>query len=473
MDRRLSSFLTTVASVILGLMMWTLILAISNSNLKPLDLTRGGRYTLADQSKQAVKNLTQPVKVYAFVSEKERAKAEETLRRYAKVDGSQFTFEVLDPRKNPAKAKRFQIRFAGEGVVELQNPEAKEDDPPGRSERLTAIGEQEITAALLKLQRNQSYRAYFLTGHGERDINQSDARGLTQLKGDLGKEGFTIETLSLVSTPKIPEDANLIVCAGPTKPMLPGEIKVLSEYLANNGRFMLLAEPETPAEYSKLVETYGIQITDEIVLDQASQMLNAEPVYSLGLVYDPAHPITRDYKMQTMFELARPVKATTPVPSGVSTTVLVSTSNRPPTALIVKTSDVIGQRELKIDPSKITPATASLAVAAVKKEVDQAPSPTPSPTPDKPKEEKETRIITIGDSDALSNQLYVINKDFVLNAFNWLAANETQISIRPKDPESTPLNLSGSEQSKMMFLLAFILPGLLVGFGLFVSMRRQ
>jgi ABC-type uncharacterized transport system involved in gliding motility auxiliary subunit len=470
MDKRLSSFLSTVASVAMAFLIWGLVLAISNSNPQPLDVTKNARFTLAAQSRQAVLNLPAPVKVYAFVSEREKAKPEELLKRYAKIDNKKFTFEVLDPRKNPVKAKKYQIRFAGEGVVELQDKESQ-----GRTERLSSIAEEDVTGALLKLQRNKSYKVYFTSGHGERDLNQSDGRGLTQLKGDLSKEGFTVDTLSLASSPKIPDDADMIVCAGPTKPLLPGEQKLLQDYLAGYGRFMMLYEPETPASYGDLIKPYGVEVSEEIVLDQASQMLGAEPSFAVGLVYDQGHSITKDYKMQTMFELARPVKLASPPPSGVTVTKLVTTSDRPETALIVPLSEVLGKDTLKLDPSKLKPSLVTLAAASVKKE--EAPKATPTPAPDKATTVKELRLVTVGDSDLLSNgtslKLYQINKDFVLNSFNWLAANETQISIRPKDELSAPLNMSGGEQSKMMFLLAFLMPGMLIGLGIFNVMRRQ
>jgi ABC-type uncharacterized transport system involved in gliding motility auxiliary subunit len=471
MDKRLSSFLSTLFSVLMGLAIWALALAISNSNKHPMDITRGGRFTLAPQSKQAVTNLPSAVKVYAFVDDRGKGKAEEVLQRYANVDKSKFTFEVLEARKNPAKAKKYEIRFAGEGVVELQDEANK-----GRTERLSSISEQDITTALLKLQRKKNFKAYFVTGHGERDFNASDAGGLSQLKSDLVKEGFTVEALSLTATPKVPADADLLVCAGPIRPLLPGEEKVLQEYLANYGRMLMCWEPETPASWSKLIGDYGVQVTDEIALDQASQMLNAEPVYSIGLVYDPAHPVTRDYKMQTMFELARPVKLATPPPSGVTGTTLVTTNSKPPTALLVGLQEVLGSKgSLRLDPSKVKPSVVTLAVSVAKKEAEASPSPTPTPGAEQPKETRETRLITVGDTDFMTNgnSMYVINKDLVLNSFSWLAANETQISIRPKDPEATPLTLTSSDQSRLMFLLAFILPGSLILLGSFMVMRRQ
>ena len=474
MDKRLSSFLNTLFSVMLGFALWSLVLAISNSNTKPLDITKGGRFTLALQSKQAVASLAQPVKLYAFVGEKEKPKTEEVLKRYQSVDEKKFTFQIVDPRKNPTLAKKYQIRFAGEGVIEFVDEKSKSGS--GRTERMTTIGEQEITTALLKLQRNQSFKAYFLSGHGEKDPNGSDEKGCSQLKADLAKEGFTVESLNLVSSLQIPKDATLLVCAGPTKALLPGEEKVLREYLQNYGRMLMMFEPETPEGYAKLMGEFGVQVSDEIVLDQFSSRLQAEPVFSIGLTYDQNHAVSKDLKTNTMFELARQVKLTTPAPSGVVGSVLVSTKDSPATAILVKTADLFSKDGIKL-PANPQPTMANLVCSVARREVDPAkpatPSPTPKPGEEKPKETKEGRIVVMGDSDAIGNMLYVVNKDLALNSFNWLAANETSISIRPKDPQTTPLMMPGGEMSRLMFMVSFLLPGLVAGLGIFLVMRRQ
>ena len=109
--------------------------------------------------------------------------------------------------------------------------------------------------------------------------------------------------------------------------------------------------------------------------------------------------------------------------------------------------------------------------AAEKKE--EAPKASPTPAPDQAKNTRQVRVVAVADADALSNQLYMINKDFALNSFNWLAANDTAISIRPKDELAQPLNMSGQEQTKMAFLIVLLLPVLVVVIGLFNVMRRQ
>jgi ABC-type uncharacterized transport system involved in gliding motility auxiliary subunit len=464
MDKRLTLFVNTVISVLIALAVWVLVLLVSNNNEHPFDITKNARYTLALQSKQAVTSLTTPVKVYAFNDEKSKTKSEELLKRYQNVDGQKFTFEVVDPIKKPLLAKKYGIRMRGEGVVEIK-------DSKGRTERLTGISEEEITAALLKLQRNATYKAYFLTGHGERDLNQSEATGFSQLRADLVKEGFVVEPLSLAATPKIPADANLLVLAGPIQPLLPGEQKLVKDYLDNYGRVLMMYEAETPDSYTELVKPYGIETTGNIVLDQFSQKLQAEPVFSIGLHFDPNHPITKDYKIQTMFVLARALKVAATAPSGVIDTVLVTTNPSPPTALEVPLAQVLGQTSLKVDLTKIKPSVATLAVAAEKKE--EAPKASPTPAPDQAKNTRQVRLVVVADSDALSNQLYIVNKDFALNSFNWLVANDTAISIRPKDELAQPLNMSGQEQTKMAFLVVLLLPCMVVGLGLFNVMRRQ
>ena len=469
MDKRLSSFLNTVISVGIALLVWVVVLLISNNNTHPFDITKNGRYTLAPQSKQAVTSLTTPVKVYAFNDEKSKAKAEELLKRYNNVDPSKFTYEIVDPIKKPLIAKRFGIRMRGEGAIEIKDPKVEEGK--GRTERLSGITEEEVTAGLLKLQRNATYKAYFLTGHGERELSQNEPTGMSQLRADLVKEGFVVEPLSLTATPKIPADTNLLVLAGPIQPMLPGEQKLVKDYLDNYGRLLLMYEAETPDSYTELVKPYGIETTGNIVLDQASELLKAEPVFSVGLHYDSAHLITKDIRIQSMFMLARALKTAATPPTGVIDTVLITTNPSPPTALEVPLADVVGQSSLKIDPSKIKPSVANLAIAAEKKE--EAPKASPTPAPDQAKETRQVRLVAVADADAMSNQLYVINKDFALNSFNWLAANDTAISIRPKDELAQPLNMTGQEQTKMAVLIVLLLPALMVGFGLFNVMRRQ
>jgi ABC-type uncharacterized transport system involved in gliding motility auxiliary subunit len=58
------------------------------------------------------------------------------------------------------------------------------------------------------------------------------------------------------------------------------------------------------------------------------------------------------------------------------------------------------------------------------------------------------------------------NVDLFLNMLNWLSSDEDLISIRPKDPESTPLNLSQSEMSRLFWLNVVLLPLAILALGI-------
>ena len=57
------------------------------------------------------------------------------------------------------------------------------------------------------------------------------------------------------------------------------------------------------------------------------------------------------------------------------------------------------------------------------------------------------RIVVYGTSNVASNQFLNLqgNKDFFLNTVSWLAEQEDQISIRPRDQKQTPVFLSSRQ----------------------------
>jgi ABC-type uncharacterized transport system involved in gliding motility auxiliary subunit len=90
-------------------------------------------------------------------------------------------------------------------------------------------------------------------------------------------------------------------------------------------------------------------------------------------------------------------------------------------------------------------------------------------------DENEARVVVVGSSRFTRN--YALgrggNRDLFLNMLNWLSSDEDLISIRPKDPENTPLNISQS-QMKRLFLFSVIgLPLVIILFGIRVWWVRR
>ena len=56
---------------------------------------------------------------------------------------------------------------------------------------------------------------------------------------------------------------------------------------------------------------------------------------------------------------------------------------------------------------------------------------------------------------------------------NWLSSDEDLISIRPRDPENTPLNISQSQMMRLFWINVIGLPLVIVLFGVRVWWTRR
>ena len=83
--------------------------------------------------------------------------------------------------------------------------------------------------------------------------------------------------------------------------------------------------------------------------------------------------------------------------------------------------------------------------------------------------------MAFGDADFASNALlgFQGNKDFVLNSVAWLAEDSDLISIRPKEPSDRRLTLTSAQQTNVIILSMFVIPGLVFLAGGLTWWRRR
>ena len=85
------------------------------------------------------------------------------------------------------------------------------------------------------------------------------------------------------------------------------------------------------------------------------------------------------------------------------------------------------------------------------------------------------RIVVYGTSNIAANQFFKIqgNPDFFLNAVSWLAEEEDQVSIRPKDVKQTPVFMSSNQAQAVFLLPIVVLPALVLVGGIVAVVRRR
>src|SRR5262249_29415693 len=142
-----------------------------------------------------------------------------------------------------------------------------------RKETTTGLTEQDFTSSLLKLTRSDQKKVYFVQGHQERDPDSADQPGYNSAVQALKQETYTVDKLNLLASQKVPDDAAVLVIAGPKAPFLDPEKQALDDYLARGGKVFLLIDPRQDVGLQDLLAKWYITVGNDLVIDPAQNYL--------------------------------------------------------------------------------------------------------------------------------------------------------------------------------------------------------
>lgn len=446
---------------------------------KRWDLTAGGQFTLSDQTRRVLDSLEAPVNVKVFARDTEFQRFRDRFDGYTYVS-DKLQVEYVDPDKQPALAQQWEVQQYGTIAIEHA----------GRIERITTESEQDITNAIVRAVEGGEKVMYFVQGHGERDTTSADERtGYNAMAAALARDNFRVAPLVLAQQQQVPEDASVLVIAGPTADYLEPELAMLRTYLDGGGKIMMLLDPPANANAQPLTglvtlaREWGIEVGDNVVVDVSGvgQLLGAGPSVPVVATY-PEHPITDSFGLLTAFPLARSVTPAAGAPPERTARSFAQTSERSwadtdlaavfegrPVARDEEGGDLPGPVSLAAAVGVDTAAPAATAEEGAEgaendDEGDAAAAPRP-----------QTRVVVFGDSDFVTNSMLGTqgNLDLFLNAANWAAQQENLIAIRPRDPEDRRVTMTVDQQARVGYLSALILPLAILSLGVFTWYRRR
>src|SRR5580765_6393279 len=284
---------------------------IGSKQNKRWDLTANKQFSLADQSRNVLQKLDAPLQVMVFAQEQKFPRYQDKLKEYSYVS-KKMTAEYIDPDKKPTIAKQNQIQQYGTIVFNYK----------GRTERVTSDNEQDITNGIIKVVSGQQRKVYFTQGHGERDTVSADRDGYNGVAGALGRENYTVEKLVIAQQGSVPDDASVVVVAGPKTDFFPQEIEALKKYLDKSGKLLLELDPPEKADSPPLTNLiavahdWGVQVGNNVVVDVSGmgKLIGTDASVPVAANY-PNHAITQRFNFLTAYPLARSV---TPVMGGVN-----------------------------------------------------------------------------------------------------------------------------------------------------------
>src|SRR5579863_2737559 len=464
------------ANSFLMVVIFLAVLGISNFILSQhyarVDLSEGGTYSLSPQTVSVLKGLKDEVKISGFYKNRSNTETQardllESYRYYS----PKFVFEFIDPDQNPAVARRYGISEYDTLVVEtvrrgekpaasatLGSADLKREETP--SVTLKTLNEQELTGAIVRVTRGTKKVIYFSEGHEEHSLDDPGRTGYAETKEALQRQGFDVKKLLILSEGKIPDDAAVLVIAGPQKPFLDQEVKVVEDYLKRGGQLFALVDPATQTGLDDLLARFGIELKKDIIYDPISRLFGgALNIPVAGPELYGRHPITKDFKLPTFYPLARSVAFKKEKESTLKFEALVETSPKS-----WATTNVQGTPE-NFDPKRDSrgPVTVG-AVITVKKEASGYSD-----------AQKKAKLVVFGDSDFATNNYFQAagNGDLFQNVVSWLAQEEDLISIRPKEAKTSTLMLTASEGNFLFYFPVMILPGTVLIIGISRWRRRR
>lgn len=425
-----------------------------------IDLSEGKQNTLSDQTKEAVKAITEETRVLVFTV---NSSSDELLNRevtdlvdeYSKLN-SKLKVEKYNLESEPLLAQQYELNSSS--IVILQGDKQQivsmiDLFSSGENEGSYLFsGEEKLTQALLSLESDETHKVAFLTGHGELGLSAA-----TTLQTSLNQSNMETTEITLAEDTGVPDGTDVLAILGPQEDLTDAEFKQVQKYMDNGGKlFLTLGFHEDMKTQWKnidaLMKQYGVVDEHAIMVDQESSTTNG-PLWSMPEL--ESHTVTDKLiqnNLQPVFSLSLGLSAETQ-DKWMVTSILKSSDTSYGETDITK----LLENETNNDTEKDLQGPVELGYAI-------------ETTDGHPK------AVILGATTFMQD--YEIgsggNRDFVLNTINYLAEKENGLTIRPREQAGYELAYLTQAQGSAIFAIAVIgMPLIFVIIGAVLWWRRR
>ena len=420
------------------------------------DTTEQKVYTLAPETIEIATGLKHPLIVRGFFmgAKVENPRLKGLLDRLSRVS-DKVQIEYIDPEKQLPLLEKFGITSPNTLHFQYQLPDGVRE-----AKLVRQIDEQGIANTLKKLVSGEPKTVYYVFGHGEPDVNTKTERdGYTFLRESIEGENIRLAPLVLGPAASVPKDGAALILAAPKRPLLQGERDAIATYLRSGGKAILISEPRTTDDVRELARPLGIDIGDNVVVDQVSRLFAAGGLGVQPLITQyGAHPITEKFDQGVLFTTTSSVQVLPEPPGEVTVLAYTSPSSWAETDLAQLFEKA--QAAQNDDDQK---GPIGVAAAFEGKRGGTAPY-------------AGARVVVFGDADFVGNGnlTQVFNRDLFLNALNWVVGEGQSVTVRSRSLREAKRGISATEFSTIYLLAGVLFPELilLTGIGIWSYRRR-
>ncbi|HEV2691336.1 MAG TPA: GldG family protein [Verrucomicrobiae bacterium] len=375
---------------------------------------------------------------------------------------------VATPNAPPAKdliifasGERHNV-IPGEAIVQfIKQPIAANDpsfDPKEKRMQfmkrpVSFNGEVMFTSKLLALSHAQPLKAYYLKGHGEPSLENTDDGGYQKFALQLAQNDIGLQNLELSGVSDVPTDCSLLIIAAPGGAIYEPDLQKIDRYLTEGGKLMALfsgVSLRQPTGLEALLRRWGVNVLTDYVSDPTSSSGSDQVVIVHNFNEKTfVNPLS---ELELEMVMPRPVVGTGPTttPAGApQVDALVSSSD----ASTLANNRAAGPRSYPLITTVEQKPVAGVTVPR-----------------------GNMRILVAGDWMFLDNQLIggAANRDFLNYAANWLCDREQLLNgIGPRPVTEFRLTLSQHQMKQLRWLLLGALPGGVLILGWLVWLVRR
>jgi hypothetical protein len=482
---------------------------------EPIDMTSLRVHSLAPQTERLLESLKEKVLITVLYPERSRdllgqdveyvltqRMLQDSLLLYSQ-HSPQIEVKYVDPYQDPTIGRELITKYPDISVpcilVEYGPGESPEHEVlkhtdlvevsrgmMDESPNLKNKSEDAITSALTRLTEGErSTKIYFATGNGEldpEDATESSERGIGLFKGRLESLGVVVATYQPESTPKVPDDADIVIVAGPQQPFSQAAVQAMIDYLNRGGKMILLADIITNPVTGKPVDLGLGPLLERVNVTLGDEAIRFLQEDLFGRVFSSlsGYASPTDVQLQLVSSLGRrPVtfyesrevaaaRQSPPTPGAPSAEPYQVTS-------IVEGGVPASELQKELDKNLVDELfrrRTSLGVA-VSENKGAAPPPMPGHPPLPNQQDSEPRLVVLGDAEFAANAFLTRQGGsggftLLMGSVNWLRGRLELLGIEPKERKATGLAKSKEERWAMvwkptvLFLCFFVAAGIAV-----------
>ena len=445
-----------------------------------VDVTATRIFTLSDQTVQILEGMDGLVRANAFFvpsdtrSAAAQQQAEDMLNEFTR-RSNMFSYRFVDPELQRSVAQQYGVDSFPAIVFE--------DLEEGTLQNVQSFTEQDFVTSILIVTGAEQKIVYYLTGHDEagstRDVLSGaidEDNGLDFAIGGMQRDNYRVLPLNLKQEATVPEDAALVVIAGPKQDLDQEEFAALDAYLKGGGRMIALFDPATPDTFNFLVAQWGLLLAtrDPItnkplsIADAVSNVAGEEltPLLQKANVQyststsptTPGIPIADQIDV-TFFPEVTAVDRLIPVEETPPFVRILPIAMTTPASWLESNTEEVN---FDAGEERLGPFPVAVVVEA-------------TGTIDESLRHPVSKFVVFGDSDFAKNKFFASsdNADLFLNSVNWLADDYELISIRPKVFPYRELVVTTRERDFIKWSSWFVPPVIMLIIGAVVWWRRR